>query len=46
MTSTRWAFQPGSSPKPGVRPMAAASLAEGASAMRCWTPGRAGNLHA
>ena len=31
MTSTRCAFQPGSIPRPGVRPMAAASLAVGAS---------------
>ena len=46
MTSTRWAFQPGSSPKPGVRPMAAASLAVGASAMRCWMSGRGANLTA
>ena len=33
MTSTRWAFQAGSMPSPGVRPMAAASLAVGASAL-------------
>ena len=31
-------------PRAGVRPIAAASLAVGASAMRCWTSGRAGNL--
>ena len=46
MTSTRWAFQPGSMPRPGVRPMAAASLAVGASAIRCWTSGRAPNFAA
>ena len=46
MTSTRRAFQSGSMPRPGVRPMAAASRAMGASAMRCWTSGRAANFAA
>ena len=36
MTSTRWAFQPGSMPRPGVRPMAAASLAVATSPIRRW----------
>jgi len=46
MTSTRWAFQPGSMPSPGVRPMAAALRAVGASAIRCWTSGRVANFAA
>ena len=46
MTFTRWAFQPGSMRRPGVRPMAAASLAVGASAMRCWMSGCAPNFAA
>ena len=46
MMCTRYAFQPGSIPTPGVRPMAAASLAVRASAMRCWMSGRAANLAA
>ena len=35
MMSTRWAFQCGSMPRPRVRRMTEASLAIGASAMRC-----------
>ena len=46
MTSTRWAFQPGSMPRPGVGPMAAAALGVGASAMRRWTSGCAANFAA
>ena len=46
MMCRRYAFQPGSIPSPGVRPMAAASLAVRASAMRCWMSGRAANLAA
>ena len=46
ITFTRWAVQRGSMPGFGLRPMAAASRAVGAFAMRCWTSGAAPNFAA